>query len=759
MHSRIHRVFLPCLFTAAAVLPAQQYQQYHWVVPARAVFAPSGRAPVQIVRVEATVQIHDRAASTTLQIELHNPANTPQEAVLLLPVPDDAAVSNFAFDGPAAEPTAKVLLRDEARRLYDEITAAQRDPALLEFAGWRCVRSSVFPVPARGAQCVRLTYDHVLEVDAGRVDYVLPRSESLAADVPWSIAVQIDSRAPLGVVYSPSHELVRERSGELRTRLRLAEASRREPGSFRLCFTTVADPTRPTAALFAYPDPSIGGGYFLLLGEAPRVNRGRALRREVTLVIDRSGSMAGKKLEQARTAALQVIEGLADGEGFQLIDFGNDVGSAFKQPVIKDATTIGAARAWLRDLRPNGGTNLHDALLEALRGQALPGCLPLVLLLTDGLPTVGATREQDLRDLVAKGNPHGRRVFCFGVGNDVNVPLLDHVAEATRGTTTYVLPEEDVEVKVARTFARLGQPVLALPKLRTVDGSGAGVARTSDLLPSALPDLFAGDQLVVLGRYRGEDDLHFELTGRGPDGERKHTFTLPVQKASTRHAFVPRLWASRQIAFLVDQLRQHGGDPVGRGPDLFADPALRELRDEILRLSTRFGVLGEYTAFLATEGSDLADWSSLVTACQQRLGERAVAVRSGAAAVNQGCNLWAQKGQVTSNYRNFYLDAELRPVETAAIQQVCDRAFWKRGERWIDGRSVLSQRLEPDERIEYGSPRFAALLQQLQAEGRAGVLSLRSEVLLELAGKNVLVTWPAVALHNPTSTDSKETVR
>ena len=757
MPNRSHLVFLPCLIAAGLALPAQA--PCHWIVPARAVFAPPGALAVQITGVAATVQIHDRAASTTLVIDLQNPGRTPQEAVLLLPVPDDAAVSNFTFDGPAAAPTARVLPRDEARALYDQIVARQRDPALLEFAGWRCVRSSVFPVPAGGRQRLTLTYDHVLEVETGRVDYVLPRSESLAAAVPWSITAHIRSRAPLGFVYSPSHELVLQRFADAGATVGLAAASRREPGSFRLCFTTRSDPTQPTASLFAYPDPTVGGGYFLLLAEAPRALPGQALRREVTIVLDRSGSMAGKKLDQAKAAALQVIEGLADGEGFQLIDFGNDVGNAFAQPVIKDPRSIALARQWLRDLRPNGGTNLHDALREALRTPPLPGCLPLVLFLTDGVPTVGKTREQDLRDLVATGNPHSRRVFCFGVGHDVNVPLLDQVAEATRATVTYVLPDEDVEVKVARTFARLGEPVLAAPKLRTVDGTGAGVARTSDLLPAALPDLFAGDQLVVLGRYRGDDDLHFELLGQGSDGARRHTFTLPVRSASMRHAFVPRLWASRQIAFLVDALRQKGGEATASGGaarDPFADPALRELRDEILRLSTRFGVLGEYTAFLATEGSDLADWSSLVTACQQKLSGRAVAVRSGAGAVNQGCNLWAQKGQVTSNYRNAYLDEQLRPVETAAIQQVCDRAFWKRGDRWIDGRSVLNHRLEPDERVEYGTPRFAELLQQLVAEGRAGVLSLGGEVLLELAGKNVLVTWPAVALPNTPSTELRE---
>lgn len=732
------------LGAACAVLPLLPAQTPHqWIVPNRAVLAPAGTLPVRVAAAAAHVRILDRAATTTLEFELHNPGGRDQEAVLLLPIPDGAAVSAFTFLGGGAEPSARILPRDEARRLYDEITAKLRDPALLEFAGWNCLRSSVFPVPAGGRQKVRLAYDHVLEADGERIDYVLPRSEMLAVDAPWTITVDLEARAPIGVCHSPSHELTAVRTGERSRRLEVTERSRRDPGAFRLCYTTLADPARPTAALFAYPDPTVGGGFFLLLVGAPPAERGASLRREVTLVIDRSGSMAGKKLEQAKAAALQVLEGLADGEGIQLIDYGNDVNRAFERPVAKDPLSLAAARRYLAGIRPHGGTNVHDALLEALRAPALPGALPLVLFLTDGLPTVGPTSERDLEAMVAAGNAHARRIFCFGVGHDVNVPLLDALAEQTRAATTYVLPDEDVEVKVARTFARLGHPVLAEPGLGTVAQPGEG-GRLREVLPRKLPDLFAGDQLVVLGQYRGEEPLQFVLNGRTPSGARSFEFTLSVARASTAHGFVPRLWASRQIGFLVDELRQQGGDlgALGRGPDPFANPRLRELRDEILRLSTRYGVLGEYTAFLATEGSRLDDWKALTMACQSALDGRAIAVRSGAAAVNQGWNIAAQKLQSSANARNYYVDHELEVVETNAVQQVCDRAFFRRGDRWIDGNSVLLQKLEPDERIELGSERFFALLRRLEGERRSGVLSLQGEILLEVDGKNVLIQNP-----------------
>jgi Ca-activated chloride channel homolog len=729
-------------------LPAQHPQSWphghhHWVVPSRAVLSPAGTSAVRIARASADVRIVDRAATTTIEVELHNDGRSQAEAVLLLPVPDGAAVSNFTFEGPASEPTARVLPLDEARRLYDEITSRLRDPALLEFVGFRCVRTSVFPVPAGGRQRVRLTYDHVLEVDGDRVDYVLPRSEMLGLEAPWAITATIEARGPIGVCYSPSHEIQTTKNGDQKLRLTISERSQRDPGAFRLCYTVASDPATATAALFAYPDPAIGGGYFLLLASAPKARRQQPLVREVTLVLDRSGSMAGRKLEQAKAAALQVLEALGDGEGIQLIDYGNDVGRAFAQPVPKSKATLATARAYLDSVRPHGGTNLHDALVEALRAPAMPGTLPLVLFLTDGLPTVGPTSERDLNAVVAKGNAHQRRVFCFGVGHDVNVPLLDRIAEATRAVTTYVLPEEDVEVKFARTFARLDHPVLAEPALRTLGES----PRTAEVLPRALGDLYAGDQLVVLGQYRGDDDLRFQLRGRTPAGERNYEFTVPVRTATTRHGFVPRLWATRQIAFLVDELRQQGGDlgaPLRAGRrDPFADPRLRELRDEILRLSTRFGVLGEYTAFLATEGSRLDDWQALTTMCQTSLEGRAIVTRSGESAVNQAENIWSQKGQASANPRNVYLDEKMQAVEVNAIQQVCDRAFFKRGDRWIDGNSVLKQKLEPDEQVAFGSPRFQELLRRLATEGRSGVLSLRGEILIEIDGKNVLVTAQA----------------
>jgi Ca-activated chloride channel family protein len=702
---------------------------------------------VVIESVEARVNILEQAASTTLDIAIRNPGPQQVEAILLLPVPEGAAVSSFAFDGPASEPTARVLTREEARRLYDEIVGRVRDPALLEFAGYQLIRSSVFPVAGGGRQKIRLTYDHILESDGNRVDYVLPRSESLNQRTPWRITVDCHARHPISSVYSPTHDLTTERRSADHLTIALAEADALTPGPFIL--SCLLDRHGLNASVFAYPDPAAGGGYFLLMAGLPASlgDAAQRLKREVTIVIDRSGSMAGAKMDQARAAALQVVEGLAEGEAFNIIDYSTTVTKFAERPIVKTAAIVPDTRRYIQAIQSGGGTNIHDALVEALIQQPTPDMLPLVLFLTDGLPTVGQTSEAVIRDLAEKGNPHDRRIFAFGVGHDVNVPLLDRLADVTRAVSTYVLPEEDVELKVAQTFRRLYGPVFADPALRGADE----LSLAQDLLPASLPDVYEGDQLIVLGRYRDAGrPIQLRLSGRMFGKDETVELRFEPSSATTRHAFVPRLWASRRIAYLVDLVRQAGapagGSPTFNSPSIFNDPRYREIADEILTLSTKFGILTEYTAFLATEGTNLSDWESLRLGCGETLDRRAVGTRSGAAAVNQGMNFNDQKAQSKLNYDNRYWNDQLEAVQTAAVQQVNDCAFFKRGTQWIDSRLIAppgagatQPEIAPDVVVEYGSAEHLALLHALAAENRQGLLALEGDVMVQYEGRNILV--------------------
>ena len=698
------------------------------------------RMPVQITGVDATVTIVQQVATTTLNISLNNPSNRRQEAEVIRPAPAGAVIRSFGFEGAGPELTAKILPKDEARRIYDEIVRKMRDPALLEFIGYNLVRSSVFPVDPGKTQKVQLVYENLLAADGDRVDYELPRTESLDYNLPWTISVNIKSKRPISTVYSPSHEIDITRKSPTEMSLKLASGAKNQPGPFRLSY--LLEGNGVTASLLAYPDPKMGGGYFLLLAGLPAqsldVRRKAAIKREVTLVLDRSGSMNGEKLDQVREAALQVLAGLEEGEAFNLIVYNTGVDMFSERPALKSKETIQAARGYLNTLKAAGGTNIHDALIEALRQKPTEDMLPIVLFLTDGLPTVGNTSEKAIRDVAAKGNPYERRIFTFGVGMDVNTPLLDKVAEASRATSTFVLPKEDVEVKVASVFKKLSGPVLADPKLTvSLQDSREMPNPVRDLMPAVLPDLFEGDQLIVLGQYLHDKPMIFEISGNYLGEKRRFIFTFDYDGATTRNAFVPRLWASRKIAVLIDAVRQLGADGQTPPPN---DPRMKELVDEIVRLSTEFGILTEYTAFLAREGTDLAARDEIHRFAESALQDRAMSVRSGVGSMNQSYNYGKMRGQKALNRANAFLDAEMNEVSIATVQQINDRAFYKRGNRWVDSRMVTKDgQKAPDRVVVVGSDEFWTLVKKLADENRQGCMALKGEILLDFDGEAVLV--------------------
>jgi len=371
--------------------------------------------------------------------------------------------------------------------------------------------------------------------------------------------------------------------------------------------------------------------------------------------------------------------------------------------------------------------------------------LPIVLFLTDGLPTVGVRKEVAIREAAEKANKHRRRIFTFGVGYDVNAPLLSHLAQKSRAVSTFVLPGEEIEAKVSQVYRRLFGPMLAEPELEVVDAHGAVTTRqVLDVLPSEIPDLFEGDKLVLLGKYHGEGPLGFKLRGEFRGKPRTFRFKFKLDSATTKNSFVPRLWASRKIALLIDEIRQAGAD---EGPEssvvsasAASDPKMKELVDEIVRLSVEFGILTEYTAFLAREGTDLNRRDEILQEANRNLVNRAVQSRVGRGAVNQAFNDNFQRAQVQLNRRNYFYDQNLDRVQITRVQQVNDRAFFQQGNRWVDGQAINDRAgTEPDRTVTVGSPEFVELAEQLTAQNRQGTLSMSGEILLRVDGRNILV--------------------
>jgi Ca-activated chloride channel family protein len=711
------------------------------VVPHSRVFSHSAQ-PVQISSIDVDVHILDQAATTNFTIKLFNPSNRQQEAEMLLPIHSDAVLSSFDFAGKAKEPKTGVLPRDEAIRIYRDIVRRYKDPALMQFVGLNLIRTAVFPVEPRGNQTIKFTIEQVLGAVGNRVDYELPRSEALGYKLPWNITVEVKSTRDISTVYSPSHELCQKRHNAKFVLNELTEKARSEPGPFRLSYILGGEEV--SASMFAYPDPTIGGGYFMVVAGLPtkKPADAKSVQREVTLVIDRSGSMNGEKWKQAKAAAMQVIGGLEEGEAFNLIAYNTHVDSLFTGPKLRSDETEKAARKFLEDLRPNGGTNIHDALLEALNQKPIEGKLPMVLFLTDGLATIGHTSEVRIRNLATKHNKHNRRVFTIGVGLDVNAPLLENIADTSRGTSSFVLPREDVEVKVGDVFNRLKGPVLSNPKLELPKGK-AGAVRVTEMMPGLLPDLFEGDQLVLLGKYRGDAPLEFKLSGDFYGQPKTFQFKFDLSKATTRNAFVGRLWAARKVGVLVDSIRQAGAELPSVGASSAMDPKFKEVVDEIIRLSTEFGILTEYTAFLSLEGTDMSKKAEVAHRAWGNLHRRGQVDRSGAGGVNQTANGNRMKKQHVENKRNDYLDRKLNRVSVGDVQQMNDRTFFKRSGAWVDARLIDKlESLKPTKTITAGSDEYIKLANTLEKEGRQGILAMEGEILVKV-GDDVIKIVPA----------------
>ena len=357
-----------------------------------------------------------------------------------------------------------------------------------------------------------------------------------------------------------------------------------------------------------------------------------------------------------------------------------------------------------------------------------------MLFLTDGVPTIGQTHEKKIREAISTKNIHHRRIFTFGVGVDVNTPLLARLADDSRARATYVLPKEDVEVKVAQVFRRLSGPVLSDPVL-TSDGNVV-----TDVLPARMPDMFDGEQVVVLGRYHGAKKLHMTLKGNDHSGPREFEFKLSLKKASKRNAYVPRLWATRKIAVLTEALRDLGSEN-GTKVDM-KDPKVRELADEIVRLSTKYGVLTEYTAFLARDGMMFTNnmHRDAISRASAELQSKAVKKRSGAASLNQDWNIARSKSAKQLNPGNYFLNDELKDEQVAQVRQVADKAFYRKGNEWVDaslaGKEVTQ---ESAELIQVSSPKFQQIVTRLVADRRQSCLALGENIRITIDDKTYLI--------------------
>jgi Ca-activated chloride channel family protein len=638
--------------------------------------SPSPMVQLAIRYHHVSVSIRDQVAVTRVDQVFYNPNDWQVEGIYLFPLPPGAAVASFTLwvDGEPVE--GEILDADRARQTYQEIVRTMQDPALLEYVGSGAVRASIFPIPPQGERRIELEYSQVLEAENGLVRYVYPLSTEKFSVQPLenvAINVEIESSVPIRAVYSPTHEIAinRESAGKnhrSRARAGYEEANVLPTSDFALYYSigeseafhllTYRDPTDPT-------DPD--GFFLLLLGPRPGAEA-VTLSKDVILVLDRSGSMEGEKFQQAQEALRYILGHLNPEDRFNLIAFSTGVESYASG--LRPASEANEALPWVDRLSAEGSTDINRALLEAaaLVSPSEEGARPTYLIfLTDGLPTEGVIDSQEILENFSGAAPAGLRLFSFGVGYDVDTLLLDSLSQAHHGASSYVLPGERLDEALSAFYAKISTPVLTDLALDFGASSGSGFA-AYDLYPSPLPDLFAGSQIVVAGRYRQGGKVDVTLTGNV--NAQPQTFRYPDQhfalqsSTSNQQSAIPRLWATRKIGHLLNQVRLSGAN--------------QEIIDQIVRLSIRYGIVTPYTSYLVTEPLPLgaAEQERIAADEYKQALEMPAAPASGQDAVEQA----ADQGALSAAEAPAALDQQ----SAGRVRIVGPRTFILSDGVWVD---------------------------------------------------------------------------
>src|SRR6516165_10736836 len=558
-----------------------------FIVVERPIYVPPTHfpfAPLEVTSHQVNVKIDGQVAITSIDQEFYNPNDQRLEGFYMFPVPKGAHIDKFSMEIGGKSVDAELLPADKARGIYEDIVRKMRDPALLEYAGRDLFKVRIFPIEPHSRKPIKISYTELLRFDAGTVTYLYPLSTEKFSARPiknLSVKIELKSAEPLASIYSPSHKVEIKRDGPNRAVIGYESKDEKPDTDFQLVYSS---DTRDVGLKLITYKPDSNDGYFLLLAAPTVSSETKPAAKDVVFVVDTSGSMAGAKLQQAQKALRFCVENLNADDRFEIVRFSTEAEPLFRELVPADSDHRKRANGFIDEFKPIGGTAIADALQSAVKVRPEKSDRPFVVIfLTDGLPTVGTRSPEEIVANIKKAS--GARIFSFGIGSDANTQLLDQIAEATRAFSQYVLANEDLELKVSNFYTRIKEPALTHLKLDL----GGGVS-TSKMYPTDLPDLFKGDQLVVAGRYSGAGDVEAKLTGNVGGREQTFTYKLHFDDRKTADDYVPRLWATRRVGFLLDEIRIHG--------------ETAELRDETTELARKYGIVTPYTAYLIVEDED-----------------------------------------------------------------------------------------------------------------------------------------------------------
>jgi Ca-activated chloride channel family protein len=719
------------------VTPGQQVRLPRPIIihPPHPVPRPRPQPPDRyaIKALNVNVRLVAQVAQVQVAQTFVNTGSRQLEVCFVFPLPYDGAIDRLTLLVDGKEYPAKLLPADEARRLYESIVRKNRDPALLEWLGTGLFKTSVFPVPPGAERKVTLRYTQLCRRNEGLTDFLFPLSTAKYTSQPLkelTIRVAIEASSDIKNVYSPTHAIDVQRSDNRHAVVTFRSTNKVPSNDFRLFYDVGRGPLG--TSVVSYRPEGGEDGYFLLLASPTiEATHDTPPRKTVLLVVDRSGSMSGKKLEQAKGALRFVLENLREEDLFNIVAYDSQVESFRPELQKYNESTRQAALGFVNGLYAGGSTDIDSALQHTF-GQLRDSSRPnYVIFLTDGLPTAGVTGEAKIVARARDANRVRARLFAFGVGYDVNSRLLDRLARSGFGQSEYVRPDEDIEASVSRLYRRIGTPAMTDVQVTfDVEGhrpeEGPVVNRT---YPREVYDLFAGDQLVLVGRYRKAGAAKVTISGRIGGAEKQFDFpaSLVAHSGEQSNRFVERLWAVRRVGEIIDQL-----DLKGRN---------EELTKELVQLATRHGILTPYTSFLADETANFRDLA---------LGRREAGVRLQAlnrTAGRSGFSQRASKGLMqraaqapaSGGYGGayFYDANDGARVDVPTVRTVGGKTFFYRGGQWVDSTVSAEEEQRPVKIRRYSREYFD--LAGRYGRSAAQYLAIDEPVLIKL--DNTVYQW------------------
>lgn len=671
--------------------------------------------PLEVLYHHIEVKINGKIAETFIDQEFFNPSNLRLEGYYIFPIPKNAVIKDFSMDINGKMVSAELLDANKARQIYEDIVRQIKDPALLEYTGQGIFKVRIFPIEPQSKKKVKISYREVLNSDNGIYEYVYPlNTEKFSAKPVKSISVKVDlkTNSKIKTIYSPTHSIDVVHKDNRNAVISFEEENTKPDIDFKLYYSTSNDDVG--LSLLTYKTGNDDGYFFLTASPSFIIDKEQIDEKDITFVLDVSGSMAGDKMKQAKQALLYCINNLNKEDGFDIIRFSTEAYALFGKIETANESNVKKAEKFIKELNAVGGTNIEEALNLALKEKGNANRTRIIVFITDGKPTIGETNDESLIKKLSASNTKNVRIFTFGIGNDLNTHLLDKITEQTKAYRTYISVDEDIEIKISNFYAKVQSPVLTNLSL-----AFEGNIKTFQTYPKDLPDLFKGSGITVFGRYTGSGSSKIILTGSIKGSNKSFTIDANFSDDNDQYDFIPPLWAARRIGYLLDQIRLNGEN--------------KELVDEITQLAREHGIVTPYTSYLIMEDEEIRirrnllvdDFQTIPPAPELKRDAAeeydAMKIESGAFSIRASKELQGLNQAINVNEtrqgsgRMNYKDSKGNEVNlTRQVRNIQGRAVYQSGKFWVDS-ELQKQKAKNQKRIQFYSDEYFKLLKDKPA--------------------------------------------